>query len=87
MVKLRLTRLGRNKAPTYRIVATDARTKRDGAYIDLIGTYNPLEGKAVVSEEKALKWLSEGAQLSDTVRNIFSKEGIMTKFHNSKNAK
>ncbi len=85
-VKLRLTRMGKTKQPTYRIVATDTRTKRDGEYIELIGTYNPLTKPATVKldEEVALKWLKEGAIPSDTVKNLFKEAGIMKKFADSK---
>ena len=83
-VKLRLTRLGAKKKPTYRIVATDSRRPRDGQYLELIGTYSPLKEEVKVNEEVALKWLNEGAIPTDTVRNILSKEGIMKKFADSK---
>lgn len=85
-VKLRLTRLGKTKQPTYRVVAIDSRTKRDGQYIELIGTYNPLTKPATVklNEKVALKWLSEGAIPSDTVKNLFRDAGIMKKFAESK---
>lgn len=83
-VKLRLTRLGAQKRPTYRIVATDSRRPRDGQYLELIGTYQPLDEQVKIDEEKALKWLNTGAIPTDTVRNLFSKEGIMKKFADSK---
>ena len=85
-VKLRLTRLGKTKQPTYRVVAIDSRTKRDGEYIELIGTYNPLTKPATVklNEKVALKWLGEGAIPSDTVKNLFREAGIMKKFAESK---
>lgn len=86
-VKLRLTRMGAKKRPTYRIVASDSRSKRDGEYIELVGTYNPIEDEVKVKEEVALKWLHQGAQPSDTVRNIFSKQGIMKKFAEEKQGK
>ncbi len=88
-VKIRLKRMGAKKRPYYRIVASDSRSPRDGRFIELIGTYNPLVTPCVVQidEEKALKWLSEGAQPSDTVRDLFSKQGIMTKFHETKGKK
>jgi small subunit ribosomal protein S16 len=88
-VKLRLTRLGKTKQPTYRIVAIDSRTKRDGKYIELIGTYNPLTQptQVKINEEVALKWLGEGAVPSDTVKNLFKEAGIMKKFAESKNKK
>ena len=80
-VKLRLQRFGRKKRPFYRIVAVDSRKKRDGAYIESVGHYNPLTQPAeiLIDEEKALKWLDRGAQPSDTVRNLLSKKGILLK--------
>ena len=85
-VKLRLKRMGSKKKPVYRIVAIDSHTKRDGEYIELVGTYNPLtEPKTVkVNEEVALKWLANGAIPSDTVRNLLSEAGVMKKFHETK---
>lgn len=85
-VKLRLKRMGNKKKPVYRIVAIDSHTKRDGEYIELVGTYNPLtEPKTVkINESIALKWLNNGAIPSDTVRNLLSDAGIMKKFHESK---
>jgi small subunit ribosomal protein S16 len=84
-VKLRLTRMGAKKKPTYRIVATDSRRSRDGQYLELIGTYAPLgEGQVKIDEAIALKWLNEGAIPTDTVRNLFSDAGIMKKFAESK---
>ena len=84
-VKLRLTRMGAKKRPTYRIVATDSRNPRDGQYLELVGTYSPV-GQAItnINEEVALKWLNNGAVPTDTVKNLFSKAGIMTKFAESK---
>lgn len=85
-VKLRLKRMGAKKKPFYRIVAADSRTKRDGITIEDIGYYNPVTEPATVKidEEKALAWLSKGAQPTDTVRDLLSKYGIMKKFHESK---
>ncbi|MBE6155412.1 MAG: 30S ribosomal protein S16 [Firmicutes bacterium] len=85
-VKLRLKRMGSRQKPFYRIVASDSRSPRDGKFIELIGTYNPLKGQEVVTvdEEKALKWLNNGAEPTDTVRNILSKQGIMKKYADSK---
>lgn len=85
-VRIRLKRIGAHKAPFYRVVVSDSRSPRDGRFIEEIGTYNPLAAANAVTldEEKALKWLQNGAQASDTVRNLFSKAGIMTKFHESK---
>ena len=88
-VKLRLKRMGSKQKPFYRIVAADSRSPRDGKFIETVGTYNPIKGKEVVTidEEKALKWLSMGAQPTDTVRSILSNEGIMKKYAESKTKK
>ena len=85
-VKLRLKRMGAKKRPYYRIVAADSRSPRDGRFIETVGTYNPITTPAEVNinEELALKWLGNGAIPTDTVRAIFSKEGILKKFHESK---
>ncbi|WP_338753970.1 30S ribosomal protein S16 [Bacillus sp. FJAT-52991] len=85
-VKIRLKRMGAKKSPFYRIVVADSRSPRDGRSIETIGTYNPVVQPAEVkiNEELALKWLQDGAKPSDTVRNLFSNEGIMEKFHNAK---
>ena len=83
-VKLRLTRLGAKKRPTYRIVATDSRRPRNGQYLEQVGTYSPLDGNVKINEEVALKWLNTGAIPTDTVRSLLSKEGIMKKFADSK---
>lgn len=88
-VKIRLTRMGSKKKPYYRINVADSRSPRDGRFIETIGTYNPLLNPAEVSinEELALQWLANGAQPSDTVRNLLSQQGIMKKFHESKFSK
>lgn len=85
-VKIRLKRIGAKKSPFYRIVVADSRSPRDGRQIETVGTYNPLTKPAEVkiNEELALKWLQDGAKPSDTVRNLFSEQGIMEKFHNAK---
>lgn len=85
-VKLRLKRMGATKRPFYRIVAADSRTKRDGKIIENVGTYNPLTTPAEVSlnKEAIMKWLGNGAEPTDTVRNILSKNGILKEFHESK---
>ncbi|MBR0419195.1 MAG: 30S ribosomal protein S16 [Erysipelotrichaceae bacterium] len=86
MVKLRLKRMGAKKVPFYRIVAADARVRRDGRDIETIGTYDPTKKPAIINidEEKALNWLNKGAVPTDTVRNILSQNGIMKKFAESK---
>jgi small subunit ribosomal protein S16 len=84
MVKLRMTRLGRHKDPFYRIVAVDSKQKRDGEYIELLGTFEPFSGKVEIKEESVIKWLSNGAQPSPTVRTILKNKGIYKKFLDSK---
>ena len=85
-VKLRLKRMGSKKKPFYRIVAADSRSPRDGRFIEIVGTYNPVKKptEVTVNEELALKWLNNGAQPTETVRSILSKEGIMAKYAESK---
>ena len=85
-VKLRLKKMGAKGRPFYRIVASDSRSPRDGRFLDTVGTYNPIEKDApvTVDEEKALYWLGNGAQPTDTVRSILSKQGIMKKYADSK---
>ena len=80
-VKIRLTRMGAKKEPFYRIVATDSRKARDGQYIEQIGYYNPVTEPADVKidAEIAKKWLNCGAQPTETVRDLFIKEGIIEK--------
>ena len=89
MVKIRLMRMGSKKRPFYRIVIADARTKRDGKYIELVGTYNPVADPAEINinEEVALKWLKDGAIPTDTVKSLFNKKGINKKFHEIKYSK
>ena len=88
-VKIRLTRMGSKKRPSYRIVATDSRSPRDGKYLELIGFYNPLTDPAEikVNEEVALKWLNNGAILTDTAKDLLSKAGVMKKFHEERQSK
>jgi len=79
MVRLRLRRRGRTHHPFYDIVAADARTKRDGKFIERIGYYNPMTQPSTISvdHERAIYWLSVGAQMSETVRNIFHYDGVL----------
>lgn len=88
-VKLRLKRMGAKKRPFYRVVAADSKANRDGKVIEEIGYYNPVVEPAEVkiNEELALKWLANGAIPTDTVRGLFKQEGIMKKFHESKQGK
>ena len=79
MVKIRLRRMGAKKAPYYRIVVADARSPRDGRCIEEIGTYNPLTQPATISVdvEKAQNWIKNGAQPTDTVRNLLKNAGVL----------
>jgi len=88
-VKIRLTRIGRHKDPFYRIVAADSRFARDGRYIEQIGTFDPKakEKAANIDRELALKWLKQGAAPSESVRTLFSQEGIMAEYAESKAGK
>ena len=85
-VKIRLTRAGAKKKPFYRVVAVDSREKRDGKYIELLGTYNPLiaTDKVKLDEEKVAKWLKNGAIPTETVRILLSDAGILKKLHEEK---
>lgn len=86
MVRLRLRRMGANDQPFYRIVAVDARVKRDGKYIECIGWYDPKPEpfKLKVDTDLAIKWLSVGAQPSDTVRSLLRKAGVLQIWHEQK---
>ena len=78
MVKIRLRRVGAKKKPSYRLVVADARAPRDGAFIDIIGHYNPLTNPEtiVIDGEKALSWLKQGAQPTAIAARLLSKAGI-----------
>lgn len=88
-VKIRLKRFGSKRNPFYRVVVADSRFPRNGRSIEQIGTYNPVVSPVEfkIDEEKALDWMTKGAKPSDTVRNLFSNEGIMKKFHDQQNQK
>ena len=77
-VKIRLRRMGAHKAPFYRVVVADSRAPRDGRFIEEIGYYNPLTEPATIkiNEEKATKWVSNGAQPTDVVKRLFNTVGI-----------
>ena len=79
MVKMRLTRMGQKKAPFYRVVVADSRYPRDGRFIEEVGYYNPLTNPAEVkiNAEVAKKWLANGAQPTDTVKDLLKKSGII----------
>ncbi|QSX08722.1 30S ribosomal protein S16 [Alkalibacter rhizosphaerae] len=78
-VRIRLKRIGAKKKPFYRIVVADSRSPRDGKFIEEIGYFNPLTepNEVKIEEERAKKWLADGAQPSDTVKALFKKNGIM----------
>lgn len=78
-VKIRLRRMGAKKTPFYRIVVADSRYPRDGRFIEEIGFYNPLKDPAEVKvdSEKAKKWMSNGAQPTDTVKALFKKHAVL----------
>jgi len=80
--KIRLKRMGAKKNPFYRVVIADSRSPRDGRFIEEIGYYDPTTDPATIKidEEKALKWLSNGAKPSDTAKSLLQKQGIMAKF-------
>ena len=77
-VKIRLKRMGQKKAPFYRIVVSDSRSPRDGKFIEEIGYYNPLTNpvEIKIDSEKATKWISNGAQPTETVKSLLKKAGI-----------
>ena len=78
-VKIRLRRMGAKRAPFYRVVVADSRYPRDGRFIEEIGTYDPTKGPAIVNidGEKAKKWISNGAQPTDTVKALLKKNGVL----------
>lgn len=88
-VKIRLKRMGAKKSPFYRVVVADSRSPRDGRSIETLGHYDSTTQPAVIKidEEKALEWLQKGAQPTDTVKDIFSKIGIMKKWDELKRSK
>lgn len=81
--------MGSKKHPVYRIVVADSRSPRDGRFIETVGTYNPLvqPSEVKLDEELVLSWLNNGAQPSDTVKNLLSNAGIMEKYHTAKYSK
>lgn len=85
-VHLRLTRMGRHKRPFYRVVATDSRMPRDGRFLEVVGTYDPLKEseKASFKEDRVLDWLQKGAQPTDSVRGLLRQTGILKTFRESK---
>lgn len=88
-VKLRLTRIGKTKQPQYRIVATDSRSPRDGRFIEILGHYNPRQEPSTltVNNEKAVKWLMEGAQPTERVKKLLEISGAWGDFASARAAK
>ncbi len=88
-VKIRLTRMGDKKSPFYRVVVADSKSPRDGKYIDLIGTYNPLTDPAEIKidVEKAQKWLKNGATPTETAKSILVKSGAINTDSDKKSKK
>lgn len=83
---IRLLRMGKKKQPFYRIVAADSRRARDGRFLEVLGTYNPITKPARVElfEDRITKWLDEGAEPSDTVRSLFTQVGMVEKYLKAK---
>ena len=81
-VKLRLMRMGKTKQPTYRVVAADTRSPRDGRFIEIVGTYEPRAEPSVVKidNDKALRWLRQGAQPTETVQKLLQISGAWSEF-------
>ena len=86
MVKIRLRRIGRKKAPMYRIVVADSQSPRDGRFIEIVGTYAPRQAENAVSlkEDRIEHWLDVGAQPTDTVRSIIRKAGMLKRRHEAR---
>lgn len=76
-VKIRLKRIGAKKKPFYRIVVADARSPRDGRFVEEIGNYDPMSKKLVVDGDKAQDWIKKGAQPTETVRSLLKKNGVL----------
>ena len=85
-VRMRLTRVGSKKNPIYRVVVADSRAPRDGRFIEIVGHYNPRQEPSAltVDNDKAVKWLSQGAQPTDRVRKLLEISGAMEQFKGSK---
>lgn len=87
--KIRLKRMGAKKNPFYRVVVADVKSPRDGRFIEEIGYYDPTTNPATVKidEDKALKWLADGAKPSDTARSLLKQAGIMARFEEARKAR
>ncbi len=86
MVKIRLMRMGATKRPFYRVVVADSRSPRDGRFIENIGKYHPLEDPSLIDidADRALYWLSQGAQPTEQVQNLLKVAGIWERFRDAK---
>jgi len=82
LLRIRLRRVGAKKKPSYRLVVADIRAPRDGAFVDIIGHYDPMTDPetVVIQEDRALHWLSQGAKPSDTAARLLGKAGVLEKF-------
>lgn len=89
MVRIRLRRIGKKKYPVYKIVATDSRRPRDGAYLEALGNYNPNQSADIIGlkEERVFHWLAKGAQPTDTVRSLFRRSGLWLRWTLKKQGK
>ena len=81
MLRIRLTRIGKKKQPSYRLIVTDSRAPRDGAFLEIIGHYNPRTDPptVVIQEDKAVQWLQKGAQPSETASKLLRRTGVLDK--------
>ena len=88
MVKLRLMRMGKKKQPTYRVVATDSRSPRDGRFIEILGHYNPRTepSTVVIDNDRCVEWLRQGAQPTETVKRLLEGSGAMEQFRTGEKA-
>ena len=88
-VKLRLMRMGKTKQPTYRVVAADSRSPRNGRFIEILGTYEPRQdpSKILIDNDKAVKWLANGAQPTETVGKLLKISGAMEQFSAARQAR
>ncbi len=87
-VKLRLMRMGKKKQPVYRVVAADSRFPRDGRFIEILGTYEPRvePSRVVIDNARAVRWLREGAQPTETVARLLTQSGAMEEFNSARAA-
>jgi small subunit ribosomal protein S16 len=77
LVKLRLQRFGNNKRPYYRVVESDSKRARDGKFLEILGTYDPINGNVNIDASKVGHWMKNGAQPTDTVKSLFKKHNVL----------